>query len=61
MKKKYLYMAVTNDELELPLVVEERLKDLAIKLNRNYEGLKGAFYQKSISKDKTYKCVKVEI
>lgn len=29
---KYLYMAVTSDELELPIAVEENVTDLANKL-----------------------------
>lgn len=61
MKKKYLYLAVTNDELELPLVVESKAKDLAIKLNINYNGLRASISQGCTSRTGKYKCIKVEI
>lgn len=39
---QYLYMAVTADEYELPLCVEDRIKALASRYNLNASGITSA-------------------
>lgn len=36
---KSMYMAVTNDEYELPVYIEDRLKDLSERLGRKYDSV----------------------
>lgn len=58
---KYLYMAVTNDKYQLPIVVEERGKDLADKLGINYNTLRTAIWQKSKVQKLNCKCIRIEV
>lgn len=57
----YLYMIVSADELELPLAVEPKLRELANKTKINYHTLRTSFYHdKQIIKEKC-KCVRIEV
>ena len=59
MKKKYLYMLVSRDKYELPLVVADNLVTLARKLDMKPNSIKCMIYK---AKRQGYKCqyVKVE-
>jgi hypothetical protein len=41
--------------------VEEKCKDLAKKLNINYDGLRGSISQGCKNKSGKYKCIKIEV
>lgn len=54
-------MIVTNDDLELPLAVEPRLKELSKKTGINYYTLRASFYKKTRIIREDCKCVRVAI
>ena len=61
MKTKYLWMQVTPDEYELPIVVEETLKELSKKIGLSAKTIEHAVNENRICKHSGIKVVKVEI
>jgi hypothetical protein len=57
---KYLYMIITADELELPLAIEPRLKELSKKTGINYHTLRTSFYHGTRILKENCKCVRIE-
>lgn len=58
---KYLYMAVTPDKYELPLVVTETLRELSFILGTKENNLSSSLSRKRSGKKKGYKIVKVKM
>lgn len=61
MRTKYLYMEVTNDEIELPLIVAESLEELSKKSGRTVCAIKNAMIRKYSGRNKGSKFVKTEL
>lgn len=59
--KKYLYLAVTADKYQLPIMVEDNAKLLAKKLGIREGRVHSAIYQKESGKKTGFKILKVEI
>ena len=58
MNKKYLYMLVTKDEYELPLVVADSIAQLARELSISPNVISSAMSKAS---EKGYKCMYVKV
>lgn len=56
---KYLWMAVTADDLELPLAVADTAKELGLMLGISHETVMASEYRKVSGKGKGRKFVKV--
>lgn len=61
MRTKYLYMEVTNDEYELPLIVAESLKELSLKSGRTKCAIENAIIRKYNGRNKGSRFVKTEL
>lgn len=58
---KYLYMIVSDDELELPMAIEPRLRKLSEITKINYHTLRTSFYHNKAIKGRKCKCVRIEV
>lgn len=61
MRTKYLYMEVTNDEIELPLIVSDSLDELSKKSGRTKCAIKNAIIRGYSGRNKGSKFVKTEL
>lgn len=60
-RKKYTYMAVTADEFELPIMLDDSLRRLAERLGIAYNTAQVEVYRENSGRYKGYKIVKVRI
>lgn len=58
---KYLYLAVTADKYELPLIVEDTALQLANKMGITQGRVNSAIYQNESGKRRGTKIIKIEI
>lgn len=58
---KYLYLAVTTDKYELPLIVEDTALKLANKMGITRGRVNSAIYQNESGKRRGSKIIKIEI
>lgn len=57
----FLWLAVTPDELELPIVVADTAVELASRLEKKPNDISSAWYKKLSGKNWGFKVVKVEV
>lgn len=57
----FLWLAVTTDELELPIVVVDSAVELARKFGKKPNDISAAWYKKLNGKNWGFKVVKVEV
>lgn len=58
---RYLWLAVTPDELELPIVVTDTAAELARKFGKKPNDISSAWYKKNSGIILGFKVVKVEV
>ena len=56
-----LYMAVTADRYELPVVIAEKLEDIAIGLRMDYSYITRAFNKQSMIDKKRYRIINITV
>lgn len=61
MKKQILYLAVTADEYELPMIVEDRAVTLAQKLGLTRDAIYSAINYNYSGKITGYRIIKIEL
>jgi hypothetical protein len=58
---RVLYLAVTNDIFELPLIVEENLKRMSEKMNINYNTVRSGVQHERVNRELNFKYKRIYV